>query len=178
MLSPSIDDLLAESTLEEEGSLLGHNAVRESVERDPEQLETRDESSDSDTPSFLDEDLLPSSDGDDMTWPTDFKIENQGVSVHLTANGSSSPSGNEDESLRQKSGHLRQDVVWELESSEEDDYNREKTEVSDSSPLSPKIVAGFFEDPFGSHPGVQYPRRIAISTQMTERYHRETRPYK
>ena len=148
----SIDDLLAESTSEEEGPLLGHNAVRESAESDPKQLEKRDESSDSDTPSFLDEDILLSSDGDDLTSPMDFRNENQGVSLHLTEDGSSSPSSDEDEFLMGKSGHLRQDVKWELESSEEDDY-REKTEVCESSPLSPKIVVGFFEDPFGSHPG-------------------------
>ncbi len=148
----SVDDLLAESTSEEEEPLVRYNAVRESEESDPKQLEKRDESSDSDTPSFLDEDVLLSSDGDDLTSPTDFRNENQGVSPHLTEDRSSSPSSDEDKFLSETVDHLRQETNWGLESSEEDEYG-EKTEVCESSPLSPKIVVGFFEDPFGSHPG-------------------------
>ena len=124
----SVDNPLAESTSEEEEPLVGHSAVRESEESDPKQLEKRDESSDSDTPSFLDEDVLLSVDGDDLTSRTDFRNENQGVSPHLSEDRSSSPSSDEDEFLSEKFDHLRQDVKWDLESSEEDDYG-EKTEV-------------------------------------------------
>ena len=150
----SVDNLLAESTSEDEHPLVCHNAVHESEESDPKQPEKLDESSDSDTPSFLDEDVLLSSDGDDLTSPTDFRNENQGVSLLLTQDKSSSPSSDEDGFFSEKSDHIKTDAKWNLESSEEDDYYGEKSEVRGSSPLSPKIVVGFFEDSFGSHPGV------------------------
>ncbi len=149
----SVDNLLAESASEDEHPLVGHNAVHENEKIDPEQLEKRDEFSDSDTPSFLDEDILLSSDGDDLTSPTDFRNENQEVSPHLTQDKSSSPSSDEDDFLSEKCDHIKKDDNWNLESSEEDDYG-EETEVCGSSPLSPKIVVGFFEDSFGSRPGV------------------------
>ena len=149
----SIDNLLAESTSEDDEPLGGNNAVRENEESDPKQLEKHEESTDSDIPSFLDEDVLISSDSDDLTSPTDFRNENQGASLHPTEDMSSNPSSDEDDFLIEKSGHITQDGKWDLESSEEDDYG-DTTEVCESSSLSPKIVVDLFEDPFGSHPGV------------------------
>ena len=148
----SVDNLLAESTSEEEEPLVGHKAVHESEESDPKQLEKRDESTDSDTPSFLDKDVLQSSDSDDLTSLTDFRNEDREVRPHLTDDRSSSPSSDEDRFLSQEVDHLGQEINLGLESSEEDDHG-EKTTVCESSPLSPKIVVGFFKDPFGSHPG-------------------------
>ena len=149
----SIDSLLAESTSEDDEPLGGNNAVRENEESDPKQLEKHEESTDSDIPSFLDEDVLISSDSDDLTSPKDFRNENQGASLHPTKDMSSSLSSDEDDFLTEKSDHIKQDGKWDLESSEEDDYG-DTTEVCESSSLSPKIVVDLFEDPFGSHPGV------------------------
>ena len=149
----SVDNLLAESTSEDEEPSGGNNAVHDNEESDPKQLEKHEESTDSDTPSFLDEDVLLSSDSDDLTSPTDFRNENQGASLHLTEDLSPSPSSDEDDFLSEKSDHITQHGKWDLESSEEDDYGG-ATEVCESTSLSPKIVVDLFEDPFGSHPGV------------------------
>lgn len=146
----SIDNLLAESSSEDDEPSGGDNAIRENEESDPKQLEKQEESTDSDTPSFLDEDVLLSSDSDDLTSPTDFRNEIQGASLHLTEDLSSSPSSDEGDFLSEKSDHITQDGEWNLESSEEDDYG-DATEVCESSSLSPKIVVDLFEDPFGSH---------------------------
>ena len=149
----SVDNLLAESTSEDDDPSGANNAVCENEENDRKQLEKQEESTDSDTPSFLDEDVLLSSDSDDLTSPTDFRNENQRASPHLTKDLSSSPSSDEDDFLSEKSDHITQDENWNLESSEEDDY-RETTEVCKPSSLSPTIVVDLFDDPFGSHPGV------------------------
>ena len=149
----SVDNLLAESTSEDDDPSGANNAICENEENDRKQLEKQEESTDSDTPSFLDEDVLLSSDSDDLTSPTDFRNENQRASLHLTKDLSSSPSSDEDDFLSGKSDHITQDENWNLESSEEDDY-RETTEVCKPSSLSPTIVVDLFDDPFGSHPGV------------------------
>lgn len=149
----SVDNLLAESTSEDDDPSGANNAVCENEESDRKRLEKHEESTDSDTPSFLDEDVLQSSDSDDLTSPTDFRNENQRASLHLTKDLPSSPSSDEDDFLSKECDHITQDGKWDLESSEEDDY-RETTEVCESSSLSPTIVVDLFDDPFGSHPGV------------------------
>ena len=153
----SVDNLLAESTSEDDEPLGGNNAVRENEESDPKQLEKHEESTDSDTPSFLNEDVLLSSESDDLTSPTDFRNENQGASLHPTEDMPSSPSSDEDDFLSEKSDHITQDGKWDLESSEEDDYG-DTTEVCGLSSLSPKIVVDHFEDTCGSHPRVSKSR--------------------